>query len=159
MRPTFSFLISHPAHFVACGFGSGLCPKGPGTAGTLAAWLLYPLLLAGLPAGTLPIFLALAFILGIVVAGRTGRDLGVSDHGAIVWDEMVPFWLVLMLTPPTLLWQGVAFALFRLFDITKPPPIRWADSQIKGGFGVMLDDLLAAIYTLLALAILINLAG
>lgn len=159
MRPTFSFLISHPAHFVACGFGSGLCPKGPGTVGTLAAWLLYPLLLAGLPAGTLPIFLALAFILGIVVAGRTGRDLGVSDHGAIVWDEMVPFWLVLMLTPPTLLWQGVAFALFRLFDITKPPPIRWADSQIKGGFGVMLDDLLAAIYTLLALAILINLAG
>ncbi|MDY0013377.1 MAG: phosphatidylglycerophosphatase A [Rhodocyclaceae bacterium] len=159
MRPTFRFLISHPAHFVACGFGSGLCPKGPGTAGTLAAWLLYPVLVAGLPTGTLPIFLALAFLLGILVAGRTGRDLGVSDHGAIVWDEMVPFWLVLMLTPPTLPWQGVAFALFRLFDITKPPPIRWADSQIKGGFGVMFDDVLAAVYTLLALAILINLAG
>ena len=97
------------------------------------------------------------FLAGILAAERTGRTLGVSDHGAIVWDEMVAVWLVLLFTPATLLWQACAIALFRLFDITKPQPIRWADSRVKGGFGVMLDDLLAAGYTLLALAILVAL--
>ncbi len=154
MQPDLRFLMSHPAHFVACGFGSGLAPRAPGTAGTLAAWVTYPLLAATLPEHLLLAVLAVFFVLGITVADRTGRDLGVSDHGAIVWDEMVPFWLVLLLTPSGLAWQATAFALFRAFDIVKPPPIRWADSKVKGGFGVMLDDLFAAGYTLLVLALL-----
>jgi len=154
MRPDLRFLMSHPAHFVACGFGSGLSPRAPGTAGTLAAWALFPLLAATLPESLLLLILAIFFVLGIIVADRTGRDLGVSDHGAIVWDEMVPFWLVLVLTPPGLVWQALAFVLFRFFDIVKPPPVGWADSKVKGGFGVMLDDLIAAGYTLLVLALL-----
>jgi len=153
MRPTFRFLFAHPAHFVALGFGSGLAPKGPGTAGTLAAWLLYPLLRARLNDTVFLLFLATAFVFGVIAADRTGRALGVSDHGAIVWDEMVPFWLVLFFTPATLAWQLAAFVLFRVFDIVKPPPIGWADRRVKGGFGVMLDDVIAAGYTLLILAI------
>jgi phosphatidylglycerophosphatase A len=153
MRPTLRFLFAHPAHFVALGFGSGLSPKGPGTAGTLAAWLLYPVLRAPLNDTVFLFFLLAAFIFGIIAADRTGRALGVSDHGAIVWDEMVPFWLVLFFTPATIAWQLAAFVLFRLFDIVKPPPIGWADRQVKGGFGVMLDDVIAAGYTLLVLAI------
>lgn len=158
-RPTSRLLLSHPAHFISLGFGSGLSPKAPGTAGTLLAWLLYPLIRTPLSEGVFLALLGVLFIAGIFAAERTGRALGVSDHGAIVWDEMVAMWLVLVFTPTTLAWQAVAVALFRLFDITKPPPIRWADSQVKGGFGVMLDDLLAAGYTLLALAVLVNLFG
>lgn len=153
MRPTFRFLFAHPAHFVALGFGSGLSPKAPGTAGTLAAWLLYPILRAPLNDVVFLSLLVMGFVFGILAADRTGRALGVSDHGAIVWDEMVPFWLVLFFTPPMLAWQAAAFVLFRLFDILKPPPIGWADRRIKGGLGVMLDDVIAAAYTLLVLAL------
>jgi phosphatidylglycerophosphatase A len=156
MRPTFRLLVSHPAHLISLGFGSGLSPRAPGTAGTLAAWLLYPLLRA--PVSDF-VFLALMtsfFVAGVITADRTGRALGASDHGAIVWDEMVAFWLVLFFTPATLVWQTVAFVLFRFFDIVKPPPIRWADSRVKGGFGVMLDDILAAGYAVLALALLVH---
>lgn len=158
-RPDLRFLFAHPAHFIALGFGSGLSPKGPGTAGTLAAWLLFPWLSAALPAGALWLFLATAFALGIAAAERTGRALGASDHGAIVWDEMVPFWAVLALTPATLGWQAAAFVLFRFFDIAKPQPVGWADSKVKGGFGVMLDDVIAAGYTLLVLAVAMRLLG
>lgn len=154
MQPDLRFLISHPAHFIACGFGSGLSPKAPGTAGTLAAWLLFPALSAALSDAALLAVLVACFLVGVAAASRTGRDLGVADHGAIVWDEMVPFWLVLLLTPKTLPWQAVAFALFRFFDIVKPPPVSWADRRIKGGLGVMLDDLIAAGYALLVLAVL-----
>ena len=153
MRPTVRFLLAHPAHFVALGFGSGLSPVAPGTAGTLAAWLLYPLLRAPLADSVFLLLLMVGFIYGIVAADRTGTALGASDHGAIVWDEMVPFWLVLFFTPPALAWQGAAFVLFRIFDIVKPPPIGWADRRVKGGFGVMLDDVIAAGYTLLVLAL------
>lgn len=153
MRPTFRFLFAHPAHFVALGFGSGLSPKAPGTAGTLAAWLLYPILRAPLNDVVFLSLLVMGFVFGILAADRTGRALGVSDHGAIVWDEMVPFWLVLFFTPPMLAWQAAAFVLFRLFDILKPPPIGWADRRVKGGLGVMLDDVIAAAYTLLVLAL------
>ncbi len=152
-RPDLQFLFAHPAHFIALGFGAGLSPVGPGTAGTLAAWLLFPLLSTALPEPMLLLFLLTAFVLGIFAADRTGKALGVSDHGAIVWDEMVPFWLVLAFTPATLGWQAAAFVLFRFFDIVKPQPVGWADSKVKGGFGVMLDDVIAAGYTLLVLAI------
>ena len=153
MHPDLRFLIAHPAHFIACGFGSGLSPKAPGTAGTLAAWALFPLLGSALGEAALLGLLAVFFALGVVVAERTGRDLGVSDHGAIVWDEMVPFWLILVLTPKSWIWQAAAFVLFRFFDIVKPPPVRWADRRVKGGFGVMLDDLISAGYALLVLAL------
>lgn len=153
LRPDLRFVLSHPAHFLACGLGSGLSPWAPGTAGTLAAWALYPLIRPHFTDAAFLLFLLLGFVLGVFAAGRTGRELGVVDHGAIVWDEMVPFWLVLMLTPPTLLWQAAAFFLFRIFDIIKPQPARWVDMHVKSGFGVMLDDVFAAAYTLLVLAI------
>ena len=159
MRPTVRLLLAHPSHFVALGFGSGLVPKGPGTAGTLAAWLLYPLLRGALTDWQLLGFLVASFFFGIIACERTGRALGVADHGAIVWDEVVAFWLVLFFTPASLLWQAVAFGLFRFFDIVKPPPIRWVDEHTRGGLGVMVDDLLAAGYALLVLALLIKLTG
>ena len=152
-RPDSRFLFAHPAHFIALGFGSGLAPAAPGTAGTLAAWLLFPFIRPHFSAFGFLLFLAAAFVLGAFVIARAGRALGEVDHGAIVWDEMVPFWLVLLMTPDGWLWQLAAFIWFRFFDIVKPQPARWIDSHVKTGFGVMLDDLVAAGYTLLALAL------
>ncbi|MDR2014223.1 MAG: phosphatidylglycerophosphatase A [Azoarcus sp.] len=156
-RPS-PLLLCHPVHLVSFGFGSGLSPFAPGTMGTLAAWLLYPLLRA-MPLSDAA-FLALLFaffVVGVFAAHHTGKVLGVPDHGAIVWDEMVAMWLVLSFIPSSLIWQAIAVLLFRLFDILKPPPIRQADSRFRNGFGVMFDDLLAAAYTLLALAALVRL--
>ncbi len=152
-RPTAKFTFTHPAHFIALGFGAGLSPFAPGTAGTLLAiplwWLIggayEPLLLFG--------FLALLFIVGVWACERTGRDLGVSDHGAMCWDEVVAFLLVLAMVPADPWWQGAAFFLFRAFDVVKPPPIRQFEMRFKGGFGVMFDDILAAGYTLLVLSL------
>ena len=152
--PTLRFLFAHPAHFIALGFGAGLSPWAPGTAGTLLAiplwWLLIgsgfePLPLLGL--------LALLFAIGVWACGVTGRNLGVADHGAMCWDEIVAFLLVLALIPADPWWQAAAFFLFRAFDVVKPPPIRQLEMRFKGGFGVMFDDLLAAGYTLLVLAV------
>ncbi len=159
MRPTPRLLLSHPAHFLSLGFGAGLSPWAPGTAGTLLAWALYPLLRAPLSEFVFLALLISLFLAGVIAAERTGQALGVPDHGAIVWDEIIATWLVLAFTPPTLLWQAVAVALFRFFDIVKPPPVSWADRSFKGGFGVMFDDVVAAGYTLLALAILVNVFG
>lgn len=159
MRPTARLMMSHPAHFISLGFGSGLSPWAPGTMGTLLAWALYPLIRTPLSEFVFLALLTSLFVAGVLAAERTGRALGVSDHGGIVWDEMVATWLVLMFTPPTLLWQALAVALFRFFDIVKPPPVRWADRSFKGGFGVMFDDIAAAGYTLLVLAILVTLFG
>jgi phosphatidylglycerophosphatase A len=153
-RPTARFAFSHPAHIIALGFGAGLSPWAPGTAGTLLAiplwWLLgsngfEPLLLLGLLAGL--------FALGVWACGVTGRNLGVADHGAMCWDEVVAFLLVLALIPEDPWWQAAGFFLFRVFDVVKPPPIRQLEMRFKGGFGVMFDDLLAAGYTLLVLAV------
>lgn len=98
------------------------------------------------------IFLLLCFVGGIAAVQRTGTDLGVSDHGSIVWDEIVPFWMVLFFCPSSWLWQAGAFALFRFFDIVKPQPARFFDERVKNGFGVMMDDLVAAAYSVLVLA-------
>lgn len=153
--PPFAFLWQHPAHLIACGFGSGLAPFAPGTFGTLFAWLTYPWLRGWLPGdAAFAVFLLLAFVLGVSACQTTGRNLGVVDHGSIVWDEIVPFWLVLLLTPDTLAWQALAFLAFRLFDITKPPPANWFDTQVKNGLGVMMDDVVAAGYAVLTLALL-----
>jgi phosphatidylglycerophosphatase A len=152
--PSIRFLLGHPAHLVACGFGSGLSPRAPGTAGTLFAWASFPLLRPWMNDLELLGFLALCFVIGVAAVHKTGGDLGVIDHGSIVWDEIVPFWLVLLMTPDTFLWQAAAFGLFRFFDITKPQPARYFDDHVKNGFGVMADDLVAAGYTLLCLALL-----
>lgn len=156
MRPTPQFLVAHPAHFIALGFGSGLSPKAPGTAGTLLAWLLFPIIERTGPDLFVLALLALFFVGGVFASDRTGRALGVSDHGAIVWDEMVATWLVLLFAPPALAWQALAVVLFRVFDIFKPEPIRSAERRFKGGFGVMFDDILAAGYTILIIAILVR---
>jgi phosphatidylglycerophosphatase A len=151
-RPTPAFAWSHPAHVLAFGFGAGLAPVAPGTFGTLAAWPL-GWLLAGANAVFALCLLAALFVLGIWACGLTGRNLGVHDHGSMVWDEMVAFALVLAIVPREPGWQAAAFALFRAFDILKPPPVRWFERRYPGGFGVMFDDLLAAGYALLVLAL------
>jgi phosphatidylglycerophosphatase A len=144
-------VFSHPAHAVAFGFGTGLVPWAPGTFGTLLGWGLAWLLGALQPA---PLVAAagVLFLVGLWACGVAGRNLGVSDPGAIVWDEVVAFFLVLAIVPRELLWQVAAFVAFRVFDIVKPPPIRAFERRFRGGFGVMFDDLLAAGYTLLLLA-------
>ena len=152
--PTLRFLFAHPAHFIALGFGSGLSRWAPGTAGTLLAWLSFPLLRDNFSDLALLGVLTTAYLLGIWVIDKTGKGLGDPDHGSIVWDEIVPFWLVLTFCPAGWIWQGVAFLLFRLFDITKPQPARFFDRKVKNGFGVMADDLVAAGYSILALAAL-----
>lgn len=152
MKPDWHFLLSHPAHLIALGYGSGLAPKAPGTFGSLAALPLYWLLARFSPdIGAQLAVILLCLIIGIWACARTGKDLGSSDHGSIVWDEIVAMFLVLAFTPSNWLWWLAAFGLFRFFDILKPWPIRWFDAHLKNGFGVMFDDLLAAIFTLLAI--------
>jgi len=144
-------MLGHPAHCVAFGFGAGLAPVAPGTFGTLLAfpihWYLAPLLTATV----YPALLAALFVLGVWACERTGRALGTADHQSMVWDETVAFLAVLCFTPAGLAWQMGAFLLFRIFDILKPPPIRYFDRTVKNGFGVMLDDMLAAFYAVLVL--------
>ncbi len=154
LRPDGRFLFSHPAHFVALGFGAGLAPAVPGTFGTLVGFPLYYGLSALLPESWELLAVAAAlFALGIWACARTGDALGVPDHGAMVWDEVVAFLAILVFTPPGPGWQAFAFVTFRVFDVLKPPPIRWFDRHWKGGFGVMFDDLLAALYSVLVIAI------
>ena len=152
-RPSLQFLLSHPAHLVACGFGSGLSSFAPGTVGTLFGWATFLLMRPWLSDSQLLLVIVVAFIGGVFAAHKTGVDLGVTDHGSIVWDEVVPFWLVLVFCPAGWLWQGAAFLLFRLFDIFKPQPARYFDEEVKNGFGVMTDDLIAGGYAILVLAI------
>jgi phosphatidylglycerophosphatase A len=153
-RPSARFLLSHPAHFFALGFGAGLAPVAPGTFGTLVAWPLFWLMQPRLVPPIFLVVIAILFGIGIWICGRTGHDLGVEDHKAIVWDEIVAFLLVLLFTPASVVWQIVAFALFRAFDALKPGPIRHIEARFRGGFGVMIDDLAAAFFTLLCLTVL-----
>lgn len=138
-------LLSHPAHFLSLGFGSGLAPKAPGTFGSLAAIPFYLLLSLWLSPMQIAWLALPLFLLGIWACDKTGKALGVSDHGAIVWDEIVAMLPLLAMAGTAPLALAVAFALFRLFDISKPWPISWFDARVKGGFGVMLDDALAAL--------------
>lgn len=154
VKPTWRFLFSHPAHMLALGFGSGLSGKAPGTYGTLAAFPIYWFLAPRLTDAMFLLVLVLAFAVGVWVCDITGKALGVADYGGIVWDEIVAFVLVLFFTPSGWQWSLLAFALFRFFDIVKPPPIRYFDSNWHGGLGVMFDDLLAAGYALLCLALI-----
>ena len=146
-------LLGHPAHFIAFGFGAGLARFAPGTWGTLLGWALGALLLPRLDTPVYFALLAIAFLAGVWACGVTGRHLGAHDHGGMVWDEVVAFLLVLAVVPREFFWQLGAFVAFRAFDILKPPPIRWCERRWRGGFGVMFDDLVAAGYALLLLAL------
>ena len=151
--PTLAFLFGHPAHFLALGFGAGLSPVAPGTVGTLVALPLAALLHATTDDAGYLIVVVITFAVGVWAADRTGRALGVADHGAIVWDEVVAFLLVLFFVGTDPVRQAFAFLLFRLFDIVKPPPADIIDREWHNGFGVMADDIVAAFYTVVVLAL------
>ncbi len=152
-NPGWRFLFSNPAYLLAFGFGSGLARKAPGTFGTLVAFPIYWYLAPRLSDYLFIAMLIAAFAIGVRVCGETGKALGEADYGGIVWDEIVSFMLVLFFTPPGWYWSLLAFVLFRFFDIVKPPPVRYIDSNWHGGLGVMFDDLLAAGYALMCLAL------
>jgi phosphatidylglycerophosphatase A len=157
-KPTARFMLAHPAHVIAQGFGSGLSPVMPGTMGTLLAWLSFQVLTARWPQVFTPlnwaVIIAAGFFVGIWACRKTGRDMGIADHGSMVWDEIIAFWLVLLFVTPAGFWpQFWAFVWFRFFDMVKPAPIRYFDQHFKGGFGVMWDDIVAAFYTLLLFAL------
>ena len=153
------FLLSHPAHFIALGAGAGLSRLAPGTAGTLWAWAVFLLLQIWLTPLQLGVLIAAATLVGWWACTVTAQHLGVADPGAIVWDEIVAFWLVLWLvTPTTFGGELAAFVLFRYFDAAKPGPVGWADRLFKGfgwrgGWGILFDDFVAAFCTLLVIAI------
>jgi len=163
-RAGWRFMFSHPAHPIALGFGAGLAPFAPGTVGTLWAWAAYLLLRPGL--GDLH---WAAVLLGSLAVGwwactATARHMGTADPSAVVWDEVIAFWLILWLITPASFWaQAGAFVLFRFFDAAKPGPVAWADKLFKirrsqpigwaQGFGILFDDLVAALCTLMVIAL------
>lgn len=159
VRASAAFMGAHPAHLLAFGFGSGLSPRAPGTVGTLWAWLVWLVLIADLSPGWQGAIIAAALPLAWWASTVTARHLRSADPSAIVADEIVAFWIVLWLLLPAGFWaQLAAFALFRFFDAVKPGPVGWADRLLhgargwRGGFGIVLDDLVAAFCTLLVLA-------
>lgn len=163
-RPTFAFMRSHPAHWIALGFGSGLARRAPGTIGTLWGWVAFLVMQGfGWSDATLGWVILASLPVGWWACTVTARHMGVADPGSIVWDEIVAFWIVLWLIAPAGLWgQIVAFALFRYFDAAKPGPVGWADALFKpsgdgrwraAGFGILFDDLVAAFCTLLVIAL------
>jgi phosphatidylglycerophosphatase A len=164
LSPSFQFMKPRASRWIAFGFGAGLTPIMPGTVGTLWAWIAFLLIDSGLRslALTSTLFnlawasiIVVSFAIGSWACGRTGKDMGISDHGAMVWDEFVAFWLVLWVLDggqASFSTQLGAFFVFRFFDMVKPPPIRYFDRRFKSGFGVMFDDIVAAAFTLLVFA-------
>lgn len=165
-RPTVGFLLGHPARWVALGFGSGLSPAAPGTVGTLWAWVAFLVLDRWVDDAAWAWLLVLSLVVGLWACSRTAAELGLADPGSIVWDEIVAFWLVLLLVADHgLAVQLAAFALFRYFDAVKPGPVDWADRLFEGrpqpwarGLGILLDDLVAAGCTLVVIAASIAIA-
>ncbi|SDB84502.1 phosphatidylglycerophosphatase A family protein [Paraburkholderia lycopersici] len=148
------FMLTHPLHVVSLGFGSGLSRLAPGTAGTLFAWAAFEVLNRHLTVTEWGLLIVVGFFAGIGITGFTARKLRVEDPSAIVWDEIVAFWLVLlMITPVDFEGRLWAFVIFRFFDMVKPPPIRYFDRRFKSGLGIMLDDMVAAFFTLLVIAL------
>ena len=163
-RPGWRFLVAHPAHAIALGFGSGLSPVAPGTAGTLWAWVAFGVLAPHLGDAGWALLLGAGAVVGVWACAVTARHLGVADPGAIVWDEIVAFgWVLWWIAPAGFQAQAVAFVLFRVFDAAKPGPVAWADARFKPGrgmpigwaqgFGIVLDDLVAALCTLFVIAL------
>jgi len=150
-------LLKNPIHALSLGFGTGLAPKAPGTFGTLVGVALYWLLCSLQLSLTVYIAITvLCFVLGVWLCGYTAKALGVHDHPAIVWDEVVGYLITMTFAPSGWLWMLIGFALFRLFDIWKPWPIRVIDRSVHGGFGIMFDDVLAGIYAAIVLALIFS---
>jgi phosphatidylglycerophosphatase A len=149
-------LLLDPVGFLALGFGSGLVPVGPGTAGTLVAIPVY-LLLQPLNLAVYLAVVTLAFLAGIGICAHAANRLGVHDHPGIVWDEIVGYLVTMTAAPAGWEWVAGGFVLFRIFDIAKPWPIRWLDRQVHGGLGIMLDDLLAGVFAAAVLQVLVYL--
>ena len=163
-RASVRFMLGHPAHGLALGFGSGLSPRAPGTVGTLWAWASFLVASAWLGPAQWGWVILLSLPLGWWACTRTAQHLGIADPGAIVWDEVLAFWLILWLVMPAGFWgQAVAFGLFRYFDAAKPGPVGWADRLYKlqpgqsigwrQGWGILFDDLVAALCTLAVIAL------
>ena len=163
-KPTWRFMLAHPAHAIALGFGSGLSPVAPGTVGTLWAWVAFAVLQPHLSSMQWAALLGASALVGWWACTLTARHMAVADPGAIVWDEILAFWIILWLVTPAGWWGQVwAFVLFRFFDAAKPGPVAWADALFKGrrgqpvgwaqGFGILFDDLIAALCTLLVIAL------
>ncbi len=162
-RANAAFMLRHPARWIALGFGSGLSPWAPGTVGTLWAWVAFLVLDRWLGASApwgWAVVIAASLPIGVWACARTASDLAVADPGAIVWDEVIAFWIVLWLVMPAgWVAQAVAFGLFRFFDAVKPGPIGWTDRRFKAargwmqGVGIIADDLVAALFTLLVIAL------
>jgi len=149
--------LSNPIHLLAFGFGAGLSPRAPGTMGTIVAVFLYLLMAEFLSIYAYLVLIIVSFAIGIYLCGRTAKDLGVHDHGGIVWDEFVGYWITMFMAPVTWYWVLSGFILFRLFDILKPFPIGWLDKKVEGGIGIMLDDVLAGVFAAICLQIMIYL--
>lgn len=169
-RASARFMLGHPARWLGLGFGSGLSPVAPGTVGTLWAWASFLVLDGWLDGRQWALLLVAAFVVGLWACTRTAQHLGTADPGAIVWDEVLAFWLVLWLVMPVgILGQAAAFGLFRFFDAAKPGPVGWADRLFKlrpgeaigwrQGFGIVFDDLVAALCTLLVIAAWLRVAA
>jgi phosphatidylglycerophosphatase A len=141
----------NPIHFLAFGLGSGAASKAPGTFGTLASVPIYLWLLQDLSSMQYLVMLVVTSLVGIYLCGKTSKDLGVHDHSGIVWDEFVGYWITMWLAPTGWEYIVLGFVLFRLFDILKPWPISWVDKHVHGGFGIMFDDILAGVMSLIVL--------
>ncbi len=155
MATSYTHLLRNPLHFLSLGMGSGLAPKAPGTVGSVAALVIYYLLLQGL---SLPVYLAvvaMSIVVGIYLCGYTAKAMGLHDAPAIVWDEFAGLWLALVLLPPQWYWPLIGFVLFRFFDILKPWPISLADKKVHGGLGIMMDDVLAGIMAAIVMHLLL----
>ncbi|NVK21297.1 MAG: phosphatidylglycerophosphatase A [Kangiellaceae bacterium] len=143
-------VFSNPIHLLAFGFGSGLLPKAPGTWGTLVAipiWFYMAML-------SVPLYLSLTILLsiiGIAICHYSAKKLGVHDHPGIVWDEICGYLITMAAAPYGIFWALLGFLLFRIFDILKPWPIKWLDKKVDGGFGIMIDDILAGVFTCMIL--------
>ncbi|MGF1790117.1 phosphatidylglycerophosphatase A [Photobacterium profundum] len=150
-NPKDNINLKNPWHFLATGFGSGLSPIIPGTMGTVASIPLY-LLIVQLPFAVYILITIVAAVIGIIICQKTSDDMGVHDHGSIVWDEFVGFWITMAIAP-VVSWQWIlaGFVLFRFFDMIKPWPISWLDKHVHGGFGIMVDDILAGFMAMICL--------
>lgn len=159
-NPLKNIRLTNPVHLLALGLGSGLIRPAPGTWGSLAGLVIGCGLFSFLSLKTFAIFTALCFVVGCYFCGKTAKDMGAHDHGSIVWDEFVGIWLTLLVVPEiSWLWALLAFVLFRVFDILKPFPIKIFDQKLESGFGIMIDDVLAAGYAALALWLCSSLLG
>jgi phosphatidylglycerophosphatase A len=149
----FRELLKRPVCFLGLGFGSGLIPKAPGTFGTIAAIPIY-LLMKDFSLAIYVMITLVAFIVGIWICQQSADWIGKDDPSAVVWDEIVGYLITMIAAPSGWQWLFLGFVLFRLFDIVKPWPISWADKSLHGGLGIMVDDVIAGLFSWITLQII-----